>query len=157
MATEPGDIQYIVRNRKARRDFEIISTIEAGIELRGCEVKSIRDGRVNLADSYATVEKGEMLLKNLHISPYEMASGEALDPVRTRRLLLHRREIAKLGAKTLQQGMTLIPLSIYLKRKLVKVELALAIGRKKYDKRQAIAKTEDDRRMKQATKRDLDK
>lgn len=145
-------IKYVARNRKARHDFEIKQTLEAGIELRGSEVKSIRDGKVNLSDAYAIIEKGEVVLKNLHISAYKM-TAEALDPVRPRRLLLHRREIRKLAVQTQQKGLTLIPIAIYLKGHLIKVELALAVGRKKYDKRQAIAKTEAEKQMRSASDR----
>jgi SsrA-binding protein len=147
--------RVVVRNRKARYNYQITETIEAGIELRGSEVKSLRNGKVQMADAYALVEQGQVLLKNLHISPYEQTGTVGHDPIRTRRLLLHKREIRKLKAKTEQQGLTLIPLSIYFKGKHAKVELGLAVGRKKYDKREAIAKAEADRRMKQATKRDL--
>ena len=125
--------------------------------MQGTEVKSLRNGKVQMADAYAIVENGQVYLKNLHISPYLHADATSHEPTRTRRLLLHKREIRKLEVRTLQQGMTLIPLSIYFKGKLAKVELALAIGRKKYDKRQAIAKAEADRRMKQATRKDMDR
>ncbi|NOY88388.1 MAG: SsrA-binding protein SmpB [FCB group bacterium] len=148
------NIKYIARNRKARHNFEIKNTYEAGIELLGSEVKSIRDGQVNLSDAYAVVEKGQVILKNLHISPYKMATQEHIDPLRPRRLLLHKREIRKLYNQTEQKGMTLIPLAIYLKGQYVKIELALAVGRKKYDKRQAIAKEESDRRIKRALRKD---
>jgi len=147
--------RLVVRNRKARYNYHISDTFEAGIELKGTEVKSIRDGKVQLADAYAVVEGGQVYLKNLHISPYKQTGAESHDPTRNRRLLLHKREIRKLEIKTQQQGMALIPLSIYFKGKLAKVELALATGRKKYDKRQAIAKAEADRRIKQATRRDM--
>ncbi len=156
MTAESKQIQIVARNRKARHDYQINATIEAGIELLGYEVKAVRQGKINLADSYAEIKNGEVYLKNLHISPYEMATGEPLDPLRPRRLLLHKREIYRLGVKTQQRGMTLIPLSIYFKGKQVKIELALASGRKKYDKRQAIAKEEAERRMKQAVRRDTD-
>jgi SsrA-binding protein len=146
-------MKYVARNRKARHEYEIKDTFEAGIALMGSEVKSIRDGKVNLSDAYAVVEQGEVILKNLHITPYKMAS-DRLDPIRPRRLLLHRREIRKLYAATEQKGLTLVPLAIYIKGKLVKIELAVAIGRKKYDKRQAVAKAEADRRIKRATSRD---
>lgn len=152
--SESENIRVVVRNRKARRDFYIERTFEAGIELKGAEVKSLREGKVNLSDAHAVVSGGEIILKNLHISPYKMATMETLDPLRPRRLLLHKREIAKLYVQTEQRGMTLIPLTIYFKGKLAKVELALAVGRKKYDKRQAIIKAEADRRMKQALKKD---
>ena len=157
MNTDKGDIHVITRNRKARHDYTIMDTFEAGIELVGSEVKSIRAGKLNLADSYAFVENGQLWLKNLHITPYPQAATEQPDPDRTRRLLMHKREIAKLTAKTQQQGLTLVPLSVYVKGKHVKIELALAAGRKKYDKREAIAKAEADRRMKQATRRNMDR
>jgi SsrA-binding protein len=153
MKDESG-IKYVARNRKARHDYEIRNTVEAGIELMGSEVKSIRNGKVNLADAYAVVESGEVILKNLHISPYSMAS-ENHDPMRPRRLLLHKREIRKLSAQVQQKGFTLIPLSIYFRRNIVKIELATATGRRKYDKREAIAKADADRMIKRALKKDL--
>lgn len=149
------NIKVVVRNRKARHDYAILATIEAGIALQGSEVKSIREGKVQMADAYAIVEGGQVLLKNLHISPYKQSGANPPDPVRTRRLLLNKREIRKLQAGTEQQGQTLIPLSIYFKGKHAKVELALAVGRKKYDKRQAIAKAEAERRMRQVMKKDI--
>ena len=147
------NIKVIVRNRKARHDFEIRDTIEAGIELLGCEVKSIRNGKVNISDAYAFVENGQVYLKNLHISPYAMASDENIDPMRLRRLLLHKREIRKLFVQTEQRGLTLIPLSIYFRGKVAKIELALAMGRKKYDKRQALKEKDMKREMDQARKK----
>lgn len=153
---EKEDINIAVRNRKAKRDYQIHWTIEAGIELKGCEVKSIRAGKINISDAYASIEKGQAWLKNLHISPYEMdSSSEPYDPIRPRRLLLHKREIRKLSIQTDQKGMTIVPLAIYFKNKLAKVELAVATGRKKYDKRQAIAKAEADRRMRKAIRKDI--
>jgi SsrA-binding protein len=157
MAGEEKEIHVVTRNRKARHEYEIVSTIEAGIELKGSEVKSVRAGGINLSDSYAVVEGTQVYLKNAHISPYELAVGEGHEPTRPRRLLLHKREIAKLAAKTQQQGLTLIPLSVYVKGKLIKIELALAMGRKKYDKRQAIAKAEASMRIRQAIKKNLDR
>lgn len=151
---EPVNVKYIARNRKARRDYEIKGIFEAGIELLGSEVKSLREGKVNLADAYAVVENGQVFLRNLHISLYKMATHEELDPLRVRRLLLHKREIRKLSVQTEQRGMTLIPLSIYFKGPIAKIELALAVGRKKYDKRQAIEKAEADKRIKKAMRRD---
>lgn len=148
-------IRIIAKNRRARRDYEIQSTLEAGIELRGSEVKSLREGKVNLADAYAVIDGGQVILRNLHIPTYKMATHDALDPDRPRRLLLHRQEIRKLTARTVQRGMTLIPLALYFKGKIAKVELGLAVGRKKYDKREAIAKADAERRMKQALKKDL--
>jgi len=152
---DSDNIKMVARNRKAKRDYQIHSTLEAGIELKGAEVKSIRDGKINLADAYAVVEESQLVLKNLHISPYAMATDCTLDPMRPRRLLVHKREIRKLFTQTEQKGMTLIPLSIYFRGPHCKIELAVASGRKKYDKRQAIAKAEADRRMKQAMKKDL--
>jgi len=149
-----GDIKTIARNRRAKRDYEINQTFEAGIELRGAEVKSLREGKVNLADAYAVVENGDVILRNLHINRYKMSADQELDPDRPRRLLLHRREIRKIQQKTQQRGMTLVPLHIYFRGPLAKIELALAVGRKKYDKRDAIAKAEAQRRITQATRRD---
>lgn len=146
----------IARNRKARHDYEIISTIEAGIELRGAEVKSLREGKLNISDAYALYDKNQVILRNLHISPYKMAAGEPLDPMRQRRLLLHKKEIAKLRAKIEQKGLALVPLEIYFRGKLVKVELGLGVGRKRFDKRAAIAKADADRRIRRAKRRDTD-
>lgn len=151
---EDPDRKYVVRNRKARHDYEIKETYEAGLALVGSEVKSLRDGKVNIADAYALVEHGEVVLKNLHISPFKMAR-ENHDPLRPRRLLLHKKEIRKLFAATEQKGFTLIPLGIYFRKNLAKIELAVAVGRKKYDKRQAIAEAEAERRIKQALRKDI--
>lgn len=148
------NIKTIARNRKARHNYEINQTFEAGIELRGAEVKSLRAGKVNLSDAYAVVENGEVILRNLHINRYPMAQDQEMDPDRPRRLLLHRREIRKIQQKTMQKGMTLVPLHLYFRGPMAKVELALAIGRRKYDKRDAIAKAEAQRRITQATRRD---
>ena len=149
------DIKIVARNRKARHDYSIESTIEAGIELKGTEVKSIRDGKVNMSDAYAVVENGQVILRNFHISPYKMAQ-ENPDPIRPRRLLLHKREIHKLWVKTEQRGMTLVPLAIYFKGHLAKIELALAVGRKKYDKRDVIARDEAKRKIQRAIRKDVD-
>ena len=149
------EIRYIVRNRRARRDYEIHSRFEAGIELLGSEVKSIREGKINLSDAYAVVEEGQVILKNMHINPYKMTSQDNHEPLRPRRLLLHKREIRKLYSQTEQRGMTLIPLALYFKGNIIKVELALAVGRKKYDKRQAIAKAESDRSIRKALRKDF--
>lgn len=151
---ETDNIKLIARNRKAFHDFDIQDRFEAGIELMGAEVKSLRDGKINLGDAYATVERGQLILKNLHITPYKMAAQLDLDPLRPRRLLMHRREINRLAEKIEQKGMSLVLLSLYFKKRIAKVELGLGQGRKKYDKRQAIAKADAERRMKQATKRD---
>lgn len=156
MVEERPELNFVARNRKARHDYSIEDTVEAGIELRGSEVKSIREGKINLSDSYAIIERGQPILKNLHISPYKMASShETLDPIRDRRLLLHKREIRKLTAKTDQKGMSLIPLAVYFKGSLCKIELGLGIGRRKYDKRDAISEADAKRRISRAMKQDV--
>ncbi len=157
MENRDADIKIIARNRKARHNYQIFSTIEAGLELKGSEVKSIRKGKVNLADAYAMIENGQVILKNLHISPYMMATDEKHDPTRPRRLLLHKKEIHKLAVRTEQRGLTLVLLTVYFKGKYAKVELGLASGRKKYDKREAIAKAEADRHIQRATRRNPDR
>ncbi len=143
----------IVTNRKAFRDYEIFDKREAGIELKGAEVKSLRAGKVNLSDSYAAIENGEVILFNLHISPYKFTTHESLDPIRPRRLLLHKREIKRLFGATAEKGLTLIPLRIYFKGPHVKIELATCRGRKRYDKREKIAKREADRAIERAHRR----
>lgn len=132
-------VKVIIENRKARHDYFIEETYEVGISLKGTEVKSLRAGKANLKDSYGQVENGEMYLFNMHISPYEQGNRFNVDPVRTRKLLLHKAEINRLYGKVKQQGLTLVPLKVYFKRGLVKVELALAKGKKLYDKRDAMA------------------
>ncbi|MGH8016143.1 MAG: SsrA-binding protein SmpB [Candidatus Zixiibacteriota bacterium] len=151
---EKAELKYVVRNRKARHDYTIQETFEAGIELKGSEVKSLRDGKVNMSDAYALIDNEQVILRNLNITPYKMSS-EAMDPIRPRRLLLHARQIRKLAEETDQKGKTLVPLSIYFKGRLAKVELAIAVGRKKYDKREAIAKAESERRIRRALRKDL--
>lgn len=151
---EKEDMKYVVRNRKARHDYTIQETLEAGIELKGSEVKSLRDGKAQMSDAYALVENGQVILRNLNITPYKMSSDQ-LDPIRPRRLLLHSKQIRRLAAETDQKGKTLVPLAIYFKGRLAKVELAIALGRKKYDKREAIAKAESERRIRRAMRKDL--
>ncbi|NLY84954.1 MAG: SsrA-binding protein SmpB [Tissierellia bacterium] len=140
-------IKTVATNRKARHEYFIEDTYEAGIALTGTEVKSIRQGRVNIKDSYASIEKGEVFVNNMHISPYEQGNIYNVDPLRKRKLLLHKREIRKLQSATSQKGYTLVPLSVYLKNGLVKIELAVAKGKKLYDKREDIAKREAERRI----------
>lgn len=152
--TSDNNIRVIVRNRKARHDFEIRGTIEAGIELKGSEVKSIRAGKISLAESYAFIKDGEVFIRNMHIAAYKMAGQAAVDPMRLRRLLLHKSEIAKLEIKINQKGIALVPLTVYFKGKTAKVELAMAVGRKQYDKRQAIAEKEAKRRVARAMRID---
>ena len=140
-------IKVAAVNRKARHDYFIEDTLECGIALTGTEVKSIRKGALNLKDSYALVKKGELLLQGMHISPYEQGNIFNHDPFRVRKLLAHKREIAKLYGLQQAQGFSLIPLSVYFKDGKVKVELALAKGKKLYDKRHDIAERDADREM----------
>jgi SsrA-binding protein len=140
-------------NRKARFLYDILETYEAGIQLMGTEVKSIRAGKVNLQDGYALVRNGEAWLLNVHISPYTSSSQYFNhDPRRTRKLLLHRQEIRKLIGKVEQQGLTLVPLKLYLKRGLVKISIGLAKGKKLHDKREDLKRRQDQREMQRAMK-----
>lgn len=152
MAKKLGN-KTLVENRKARHDYFIEEAMEAGIVLVGTEVKSIRGGKANLRDSYADVVNGEIFIKNMHISPYEQGNIFNRDPLRERKLLLHKGEIEKLAGYTAQTGYTLIPLSIYLKDGKVKVNLGVCKGKKDYDKRDAMiekaAKRDIDRQMKE--------
>ncbi|MBL7157556.1 MAG: SsrA-binding protein SmpB [Candidatus Omnitrophica bacterium] len=143
----------IVTNRKALRDYFIIEAFEAGIALKGSEIKSIRKREVNLKDSFARVEKGGVLLYNMHISPYEFSRREEVDPTRPRKLLLKKSEIRHLAGKMSLKGQTLIPLKIYLKKGLAKIELALARGKKFYDKREALKAKEAKRDVDRALRR----
>ncbi|OQB14768.1 MAG: SsrA-binding protein [Firmicutes bacterium ADurb.Bin193] len=129
----------MAQNKKARHDYFIEDTLEAGIELFGTEVKSVRQGKVNLKDSYATVDNGEMFVRGMHISPYEKGNVFNKDPLRVRKLLLHRREINRLLGLSMQQGYSIIPLGVYFKGSKVKLEIALAKGKKLYDKREDAA------------------
>lgn len=142
-------IKILAKNRKARYEFFIEDTIEAGIVLTGTEVKSIRQGKVNIRESYASVDNGEVFISGMHISPYEQGNIQNVDPIRRRKLLLHKREIRKLTVDTTQKGYTLVPLSVYLKDSIVKIEIATAKGKKLYDKREDIAKKDAKRRMQQ--------
>ncbi|RVU55117.1 SsrA-binding protein SmpB [Anaerosphaera multitolerans] len=142
----------LATNRKARHDYFIESTIEAGIELKGTEVKSLRKGKANIADAYAEIKNGEVFVENMHISPYEQGNIYNVDPLRKRKLLLHKEEIRRLERDITLKGYTLIPLKLYLNRGKVKMELAVARGKKLYDKREAIAKKDSDRRIRQALK-----
>ena len=145
--------KVVATNRKAFHDYSIEDKLEAGIVLRGTEVKSLREGKVNLRDSYASVEHGEAILHNCHISPYSHGNIMNHDPLRPRKLLLHRKEINKLLGKTQQKGLTLVPLRIYFsKRGQAKVEIALAKGKKQYDRREAIKSREAGREVERAMK-----
>lgn len=141
--------KVVATNRKARHEYFIEDTIEAGLVLTGTEVKSIRQGKINVKESYASIEGGEVFINNMHISPYEQGNIYNVDPIRKRKLLLHKREIRKLAGAITQKGYTLVPLSVYIKDGLVKVELATARGKKLYDKREDIAKKDAERRMRQ--------
>lgn len=145
-------IKIVANNKKARHDYFIEETYEAGIELSGTEVKSIRQGKVNLKESYAAIKGAEVFVFQMHISPYEMGNIYNKDPLRVRKLLLHKSEIRKLIGYTQQQGYALIPLKMYLKRGLVKVDLAVGKGKKLYDKRQDLAKKDAKREVERAFK-----
>ena len=138
-------INQAASNRKAFHDYFVLERYEAGIELFGTEVKSIRAGTLNLKDSYCTVKDGELFLRGMHISPYEKGNIFNRDPVRPRRLLMHKREIRKLNARVMQEGVALVPLSVYFKDSRVKVEVGLCKGKKLYDKRESDAKRQADR------------
>ena len=141
--------RIVCQNRKARHDYFIDEIYEVGIVLLGPEVKSLRDGRANLKDSYARVKSEELFLHNMHISPYPFAHHVPIEPTRTRKLLMHKREIKRLIGKTEEKGYSLIPLSIYLLGGIFKVELALAKGKRKYDKRQVLKEKEMKRELDQ--------
>ena len=145
-------IKIACENRKARHDYFIHETLEAGLVLVGTEVKSLRAGRANLRDSYAEVKGGEVFVENMHISPYEEGNIFNHDPLRPRKLLLHKAEIRRLFGKTREKGMTLVPLKIYFKRGKAKMELALASGKKLYDKRQTLAAKSAQRDVERALK-----
>jgi SsrA-binding protein len=146
-----GD-RLVAENRKALHDYHLVETMEAGVELLGTEVKAIREGRVNLRDSFARVENGEVFAYNVHISPYSHRGYADHDPTRRRRLLLHREEIRKLIGRTVERGMTLVPLRVYFKNGRVKMALSLAKGKQVHDKREAIRKREVDRETRAALK-----
>jgi len=140
----------IARNRRARHDYEVLDTFEAGMALLGPEVKSLRAGRVNLGDAYAVVRGGECWLEKLHISPYEPATRENPEPMRPRKLLLHRHELRKLEGKVKERGLTLVPLSLYWKDGRAKVELGLVRGRRTHDRREDIKRRDADREARRA-------
>jgi len=143
----------IVTNRRARREYFIEETYEAGLVLTGSEIKSVRAARVNLQDSYVTIREGEAWLLNSHIAPYEQASHQNHEPKRERKLLLHRRQINQLAGKVQAKGYTIVPLRLYLKDNRAKVEIALAKGKKLYDKREALAKRQAERDIERALRR----
>jgi SsrA-binding protein len=149
-SAQPDDLRPVATNRRARHEYWIEETHEAGIALTGTEVKSLRTGHVNLADAFARIDGGEAWLMHLHISPYEQGNIQNHDPMRTRKLLLHKREIERLGSRVQQRGYTLVPLRIYFRRGVAKVELGLARGRHTYDKRERIAERDAGRRIARA-------
>ncbi len=143
----------IASNKRARRDYTIEDSFETGIVLKGTEVKSIRNGKVSINEAFCTISKGEVFINGMHIAPYEFGNRNNEDPLRNRKLLLHRREIDKISGKIKEKGYTLIPLQVKLKDGLVKVDIGLAKGKKIYDKRRDIAKKDAERRMDQALRR----
>jgi SsrA-binding protein len=145
-------IKIIAENRKARHDYFIEETFEAGLVLRGTEVKSLRGGRANLRDSYARIKNGEVFVYQMRISPYTFATYDNHDPLRPRKLLLHRREIKRLYAKANEMGFTMVPLKLYFKGGKVKLELALVRGKRKYDKRETIRRRDEKRDLDRARK-----
>ena len=153
MATEIEDSEKLIAdNRKARHDYLLFDTFEAGIALLGTEVKAIREGRVNLRDSYGRVEQGEVFLYNVHISSYSHRGYADHEPVRRRKLLLHKREIRKLIGKVIERGMTLVPVRMYFKLGRVKLDVSLAKGKRVYDKRETLRRREADREARAAIK-----
>lgn len=149
---EDKHIKIIAENRKARRDYFIVDEYEAGLVLKGTEVKSLRQGRANLKDSYARIQNGEVFVYQLHIAPYAFAHYDNHDPLRPRKLLLHRYEIKRLYGKVNEKGHTLIPLRLYFKDGKAKILLALAKGKRKYDKREAIKRRDEQRLMQREQK-----
>lgn len=152
MSPKATGIKVAAQNRKAYHDYFILEKFEAGIELSGTEVKSIRAGTINLKDSYCTIKDGELFVRSMHVSPYEKGNIFNRDPLRPRRLLMHKREISKLAASIQQDGLTVIPLSVYFKDSRVKLELGLCQGKKLHDKRESEAKRGADREMERAIK-----
>jgi SsrA-binding protein len=151
--SEPAGIKIIAKNKKARHEYEILDTWEAGLVLVGTEVKALRNGRVNLGDSYGEIRNGEAWIVKMHIGPYEMGNRENHEPFRRRKLLLTRREIRKIRPKVEEQGLTLVPLQIYFKKGLVKMQIGLGRGKKLHDKREAKAKQDVQRRIAKETGR----
>lgn len=152
MAERDSEPRAIATNRRARFEYEILDTWEAGIALLGAEVKSLRTGKANLSDSYATVRRGQVFLVNVHISPYDKAGRDNPEPRRERKLLLHRREIARLRGAVAEKGLTLVPLKLYFKNGRAKVELGLAKGKRRHDKRETIRRREQEREMQRAVR-----
>lgn len=152
MSPKATGVKQVANNKKAFHDYFVLERFEAGIELCGTEVKSIRMGTINLKDSYCTIKDGEIFVRAMHISPYEKGNIFNRDPVRPRRLLMHKREIRKLAARVKQDGLTIVPLSVYFKDSRVKVEIGLCKGKKLYDKREAAAVSDAKRNIDRAMK-----
>lgn len=152
MAINKSGTKQIADNRKARHDYFVLETIEAGIELIGTEVKSLRAGNVNLKDAWCSIDNGEMFIKGMHISPYEHGNIFNRDPIRVRKLLLHKKEILKLFGQVKQEGLTLIPLSLYFKNSKAKVAVGVCKGKKLYDKREDMARKAAQRDIERAVK-----
>jgi SsrA-binding protein len=148
----PGEDSLILRNKKAFHDYEVLEKIECGIELRGTEVKSLRNRKVNFGPSFAVVNKGELFLLGLHISPYDMGNQMNHEPERKRKLLVHRRELRKLAQRIEQRGLTLVPLRLYWKRNLCKVEMGVVRGKQLHDKRDTARSRDLDRRIERETR-----
>ncbi|EAC5626267.1 SsrA-binding protein SmpB [Listeria monocytogenes] len=147
-----GDGKLVAQNKKACHDYAIEETFEAGIVLQGTEIKSVRNARVNLKDSYARIDKGEIFLHNMHISPYEQGNRYNHDPLRTRKLLLHKKQISRLIGETKESGYSIVPLKMYIKDGYAKVLIGVARGKKKYDKRQDLKQKEAKRDIERAFK-----
>lgn len=147
MVSNKDDRQIIAQNKKAQHDYFVLETYEAGIELFGTEVKSIRKGRVNLKDSWCSIDGGEIFVNGMHVSPYEQGNIFNRDPMRVKRLLMHKREINRLFGVTKQQGLTLVPLSVYFLNGRAKLEVGLCKGKKNYDKRDVAAKKDAQREI----------
>jgi len=147
MQTDPEDRNIILTNRRARHEYHVLETVEVGIVLRGTEVKSVREGKLNVQDAYATVQDGELMLHNLHISPFEKGNIHNHDPIRVRKLLAHKKEIRKLAQKVHEKGFTLIPLQFYFAGRHLKIELGVCKGKKTYDKRHALKQRDLKREM----------
>jgi len=150
MSQEQPERQIVASNRRARHEYEILDTFEAGIALLGPEVKSLRNGKANLTDGYAFIRRSEVFLANVHIGPYEKAWRDNVEPRRQRKLLLHRAEISRLEGKVAERGLTLIPLRLYFKNGRAKVELGLCRGKQRHDKRESIRQRESERDLQRA-------
>ena len=149
---KPAPSDTLATNRKAKRDYDIMETTEAGLELKGTEIKSIRQHRVSLDDSFARVDEGELFLYNMHVSPYEQGGRYNVDPIRVRKLLMHREQIHRLAGLLTQKRLTLVPLRLYRKHGLVKVELAVGKGKRVFEKRDRIREREMDREIQRAVR-----